>query len=262
MTGAGLRILAVDDEPRALQDVRRQLELSPLVDAVDTASGARDALVRLSNGRYDGLFLDVQMPEIKGLALARLLRRFTEPPAVVFLTGHPSAAVEAFEVEAVDFLVKPVGRDRLRTALERVAAHARARRAGAARSAPASSSNGRAEQADGGGPPDVVAVDAPRGSAKRLVRLEAITTVQANGDYARIACDEGRFLLRVPLATLESEWGAAGFTRVHRGWLVNLRRAVELRAEGNGTAVLVLDDGSEVPVARRHVSALRRRLHV
>lgn len=260
MTGAGLRILAVDDEPRALQDVRRQLELSPLVEAVDTASGARDALVRLSTGRYDGLFLDVQMPEIKGLALARLLRRFTEPPAVVFLTGHPSAAVEAFEVEAVDFLVKPVGRDRLRTALDRVAAHARARRASPRPAA--SPSNGRAEQPEAGGPPDVVAVDAPRGSAKRLVRLEAITTVQANGDYARIACDEGRFLLRVPLATLESEWGAAGFTRVHRGWLVNLRRAVELRAEGNGTAVLVLDDGSEVPVARRHVSALRRRLHV
>ncbi len=107
-----------------------------------------------------------------------------------------------------------------------------------------------------------MAVDAPRGGAKRLVRLDSITTVQANGDYARIACDDGRYLLRVPLSTLETEWDAAGFARVHRGWLVNLRRAVELRAEGNGTAVLVLDEGTEVPVARRHVAGLRRRLQV
>ncbi|WP_205696403.1 LytTR family DNA-binding domain-containing protein [Conexibacter sp. SYSU D00693] len=258
-----LRILAVDDEPRALLDVRRQLERSPLVASVETATGARDALVKLSGARYDGLFLDVQMPEIKGMALARLLRRFTEPPAVVFLTGHPSAAVEAFEVEAVDFLVKPVGRDRLQTALERVHAHARARRPQAAPAeAAAPAPAGVEEPARGTGGPDVVAVDAPRGGAKRLVRLDAITTVQANGDYARIACDDGRYLLRVPLTTLESEWEPAGFARVHRGWLVNLRRAVELRGEVNGTAVLALDDGTEVPVARRHVAALRRRLQV
>lgn len=255
MTGGPLRILAVDDEPRALEDVRRQLERSPLVGAVDTATGAREALVRLSAARYDGLFLDVQMPEIKGLALARLLRRFTAPPAVVFLTGHPSAAVEAFEVEAVDFLVKPVSQDRLRTALERVGTHARGRR-------PQPVTVGTTSNDRESGVPDVVAVDAARGGAKRLVRLDAITTVQANGDYARISCDEGRYLVRVPLATLETEWEPAGFARVHRGWLVNLRRAVELRSEGNGTAVLALDDGSEVPVARRHVSALRRRLHV
>jgi DNA-binding LytR/AlgR family response regulator len=247
---SGLAILAVDDEPRALADVRRLLDGSPIVERVDTAISARDALVKLSAARYDGLFLDVQMPEIKGMALARLLRRFNEPPAVVFLTGHPSAAVEAFEVEAVDFLVKPVTRERLETALERVAS----RRAGGA--APA------AAEERGASGPDVVAVDAPVGGTKKLVRLETISLVQANGDYARIVCDDGRFLLRVPLSTLESEWEPAGFARVHRGYLVNLRRATELRAEGNGTAVLALDDGSEVPVARRHVAALRRRLQV
>jgi two-component system, LytTR family, response regulator LytT len=246
-----LRILAVDDEPRALADVQRLLDGSPLVAQVDVAESAREALVKLSAAHYDGLFLDVQMPEIKGMALARLLRRFDEPPAVVFLTGHASAAVEAFEVEATDFLVKPVTRERLEVALERVAARA-AQVAG--REAPA------AAPALGG--PDVVAVDAPVGGTKRLVRLETITMVQSNGDYARIVCDDGRFLLRVPLSTLEEEWEPAGFTRVHRGYLVNLRRATELRAEGNGTAVLALDDGNEVPVARRHVAALKRRLQV
>ena len=100
-----------------------------------TATSAKEALVYLSGGRYDALFLDVAMPEIEGMALARLLRRFADPPAVVFLTGHPDAAVEAFEVQALDFLVKPVTRERLESALGRVEQHVRgaeAAKAGAA----------------------------------------------------------------------------------------------------------------------------------
>ena len=251
----GLAILAVDDEPRALADVSRLLESSASVDRVATATSAKDALVALSGGRYDALFLDVAMPEIEGMALARLLRRFADPPAVVFLTGHPDAAVEAFEVQALDFLVKPVTRERLDAALRRVEAHA----AGAdARGAPAALDGGGT---DGATAPDVVAVDNPRGGGKRLVRVETIAFAQASGDYARIVCDDGRFLLRTPLTQLEKDWAPAGFARVHRAYLVNLTHAVELRAQANGTAVLVMRDGTEVPVARRGVAALRRRLH-
>ena len=97
---SGLAILAVDDEPRALTDIKRLLETSASVERVATATSAKEALVYLSGGRYDALFLDVAMPEIEGMALARLLRRFADPPAVVFLTGHPDAAVEAFEIQA------------------------------------------------------------------------------------------------------------------------------------------------------------------
>jgi len=109
--------------------------------------------------------------------------------------------------------------------------------------------------------PDVVAVDNPKGGGKRLVRLETISFAQANGDYARIVCDDGRFLLRTPLSQLEKDWGASGFARVHRAYLVNLKHAVELRAQLNGTAVLIMRDDTEIPVARRNVAALRRRLH-
>jgi DNA-binding LytR/AlgR family response regulator len=111
------------------------------------------------------------------------------------------------------------------------------------------------------GAPDVVAVDNPKGGGKRLVRLETISIAQANGDYARIVCDDGRFLLRTPLSQLEKDWAQSGFARVHRAYLVNLTHAVELRAQLNGTAVLIMRDGTEVPVARRNVAALRRRLH-
>lgn len=253
---AGLAILAVDDEPRALADIKRLLETSASVERVATATSAKEALVFLSGGRFDALFLDVAMPEIEGMALARLLRRFADPPAVVFLTGHPDAAVEAFEVQALDFLIKPVTRERLEAALTRVEAHVRG---GGASKAPTADGDPAGAPAAAG--PDVVAVDNPKGGGKRLVRLETIAFAQANGDYARINCDDGRFLLRTPLSQLENDWGAAGFARVHRAYLVNLKHAVELRAQLNGTAVLVMRDETEIPVARRNVAALRRRLH-
>jgi DNA-binding LytR/AlgR family response regulator len=186
------------------------------------------------------------MPEIKGMALARLLRRVSDPPAVVFLSAHPSAAVEAFEVHAVDFLLKPVSAGRLRVALERIVASARRTTNG----------GGRDEN------PDVIAVDAPGDKTKRLVRLATISVVRASGDYAYVVCDDGEFVLRTPLSTLEVEWERAGFVRVHRGFLVNLRRATELKSEVNGTANLELDTGTRIPVARRNVAALRRRLTV
>jgi DNA-binding LytR/AlgR family response regulator len=252
----GLAILAVDDEPRALADIKHLLETSAAVDRVATATSAKEALVYLSGGRYDALFLDVHMPEIEGMALARLLRRFADPPAVVFVTGHPDAAVEAFEIQALDFLVKPVGRERLEAALGRVEAHTRPPVA-----VPAGAEGGAPAPAPAPGGPDVVAVDNPKGGGKRLVRLETISIAQANGDYARIMCDDGRFLLRTPLSQLEKDWAQSGFARVHRAYLVNLTHAVELRAQLNGTAVLVMRDGTEVPVARRNVAALRRRLH-
>ena len=107
----------------------------------------------------------------------------------------------------------------------------------------------------------MVAVDNPKGGGKRLVRLETISFAQANGDYARIVCEDGRFLLRTPLSQLEKDWAATGFARVHRAYLVNLKHAVELRAQLNGTAVLIMRDDTEIPVARRNVAALRRRLH-
>jgi prepilin-type processing-associated H-X9-DG protein len=92
------------------------------------------------------------------------------------------------------------------------------------------------------------------------VRRSSILYLQAHGDYVRIVTDEGRFLLRARLGDLERRWEAFGFVRVHRGYLVNLRRAVELRPHLNGTAALAFADGHEVPISRRQVGELRRRL--
>ena len=234
-----LALLAVDDERPALEDLVRMLEASPAVGEVRSAGSGQEALVALAEEPCDGLFLDVRMPGLDGLELARVLRRFEHPPAVVFVSAHDDFAVSAFELEALDYLVKPVTRKRLDEAIARV------------------------QRAAGGSEDDdVLPVDAPRGGGTRLLARSSILVLQAHGDYVRVASDEGRFLLRARLADLEERWSRHGFLRVHRSFVVNLRRAVEVRPRLNGTAVLVMADGTEVPIARRQVSELRRRLAV
>ena len=243
----GLALLAVDDERPALEDLVRMLRASPRVREVDGAASAAEALVALgeSGAAYDGLFLDVRMPGLDGLELARVLRRFERPPAIVFVSAFDDAAVHAFELAALDYLVKPVSRQRLDEAVERV-----------------HRATGAAPVGAEGLDADVLPVDMLRGGGTRLLARESILYLQAHGDYVRVASDEGRFLLRARLGELEQRWAAHGFLRVHRGFVVNLRRAVEVRPRLNGTAVLVMADGDEVPIARRQVGELRRRLAV
>ena len=219
------------------------LEASPAVGSVDAAASAEEALVALGDGDdIDAVFLDVRMPGLDGLELARVLRRFERPPAVVFVSAFDDHAVSAFELAALDYLVKPVSRRRLDEAIERVAR--------------------RAPAAEPPAEDETVPVDALRGGGTRLLPRSSILYLQAHGDYVRVASTDGRFLLRARLSDLEERWAGAGFARVHRGFVVNLRRAVEVRPRLNGTAVLVMADGTEVPIARRHVGDLRRRLGV
>src|SRR5437764_12885941 len=122
MSAEQLRILAVDDEQPQLQDLARLLRGFPVVEAVECAFDGHDALVKASSQPFDAIFLDVRMPDLDGVELARVLRRFASPPQLVFVTAHENAAVDAFELHALDYLLKPVGRLRLQEALQRVAA--------------------------------------------------------------------------------------------------------------------------------------------
>jgi DNA-binding LytR/AlgR family response regulator len=244
----GLSLLAVDDEPAALADIVRMLGALARVDAVRAAGSATEALAALARGpAVHGVFLDVRMPGLDGVQLGRVLRRLRRPPALVFVSAYEEFAVDAFELAAVDYLLKPVGRQRLAEAVERVA---RAARTGAG----------------GGAPPparldaDVLPVDTPRGGATRLLERSSILYLQAHGDYVRVWSDHGRFLLRARLTELAHRWARHGFLRVHRGFVVNLHRAVELRPRLDGSSVMVMADRSEIPIARRQVGAVRRRL--
>ncbi len=240
MTADALSVLAVDDERTQLEDLSRLLHDSPLVGEVHCAGGGDSALVQVSAHQFDAIFLDVRMPGLDGVELGRVLRRFASPPQLVFVSAHERGAVDAFELRALDYLLKPVSRRRLEESLSRVAA--------------VLADDGAGED------DDVVAVANPRGGAIRLLRRSTILYVQSHGDFVRVVNAQGRFLLRETLSEVERRWAPFGFVRVHRQYVANLRRAVELRPQLGGTAELAFGDGQAIPVARRHVAALSHRL--
>jgi DNA-binding LytR/AlgR family response regulator len=253
MSGDQLTILAVDDERTQLADLARLLRNSPSVRDVECAYDGHDALVKASTQAYDAIFLDVRMPNLDGLELGRVLRRFAAPPQLVFVSAYDNAAVDAFELHALDYLLKPVGRRRVEEAIERVAAavesSAGERRAGALPSTPTEDQ-------------EMIAVANLHGSSTRLLPRRQVLYVQSYGDFVRIVTADGRYLLRSTLAELERRWEPHGFVRVHRQYVANLRNAVELAPVLGGTAELTFADGQTIPVARRHTAELGRRLSV
>jgi len=253
-----LSVLAVDDERPALADLARLLRGHAHIAEVTCAHSAGEALRRLGERQFDALFLDVRMPDLSGLELAGVLDRFANPPAVVFVSAYEDGAVRAFEVHALDYLMKPVSRKRIEEAVLRVAEASAGRQPPEPSLASADASEPREDAAHD---PFVAVAQGP-GQGTRIISLPAILYVQARGDYVRIVTDDGRFLQRDTLAEVERRWTPHGFHRVHRAYIVNLRRAVEVRPDHGGTASIVLADGSSIPVARRHVADLRRRLRM
>lgn len=252
---AGLRVLVVDDEAPARDELGFLLEREPGVAGVVKAGDATEALRELHQGDVHAVFLDISMPGLDGLELARILGRFASPPPVVFVTAHEQHAVAAFELHAVDYLLKPVRADRLTDALSRVraavgtptATPAPAAAPDAVTTAPA------AEPSD-----DLAVVECDIAGRTRFVRREDVRYVEAAGDYARLHTVADSYLVRLSLATIEAKWTAAGFCRVHRRYLVNVASVVELRSDHAATEVLVGD--KLLPVSRRLVRDVRDRL--
>jgi DNA-binding LytR/AlgR family response regulator len=230
--GAPLRVLVVDDERPALDELGWLLDRDERVGTVLTADSAAEALRVLQEQDVDAVFSDIRMPGLTGLELAQVLRRFREPPRIVFVTAHEQHAVDAFELDVVDYLLKPVRESRLREAIRRVVD------AGAAQ-----------------GEPDDDAIPVELGGVTRFVRRSEVRYVEAQGDYTRLHTPAGNPLIRVPMATLEEEWADAGFVRIHRSHLVALAHVSEVRTDGGRVTVVV--DGEELTVSRRHTRELR-----
>jgi len=254
----GLSLLAVDDERPALTDLVRMLRKSGAVRQVDMADTGSVAL-RLLNAEehpYDGVFLDVRMPDLSGTDVAKVLARFATPPAVVFVTAYPDAAVEAFELRAADYLVKPVSHKRLEEAIARIGELSRVR---VHEDSGDGTRGSKGKEDDEPAGRDIVPVEG-LGGATRLVPRGSILYLQAAGDYVRVVTEDGRFLLRGTLSGIADRWRDLGFDRVHRQFVVNLAHVVEVRPRLNGTATLRTVGDHEVPVARREIGELRRRL--
>ncbi|MBM7368032.1 LytR/AlgR family response regulator transcription factor [Gordonia hydrophobica] len=248
----GLTVLAVDDELPALDELSYLLERHEAVATVHKASDATEALRVLADHTIEAAFLDISMPGLSGMELAGVLAHYTAPPAIVFVTAHDDRAVEAFDVGAVDYLLKPLRTERLDQAITRILA------ARAGDDAPADLAAAPAPAATD----DVIPVEL--GGVTSLVRRDAISWVEAVGDYARLHTDTGAHLVRVTLSTLESRWASVGFARVHRSYLVALPMVTGLRSTGASTMVRVRANGAspavELPVSRRQVRELKDRL--
>jgi len=248
MPDRGLRVLVVDDEWPQLDDLARMMGGNKRVIEVQTAATAHEALAKLAESRYDVIFLDVRMPDLDGLELARVLTAFPEAPALVFVSAFDASAVAAFELRAVDYLMKPVASERIDHALSRVVAGA----------APSAEIAQGLQGCQRGPREDVIAVRDLRSRAMRLLACTSILYVTAYGDYVRVYADSGRYLLRSSLAGIEQRLRSQGFIRVHRQYLANVARAVEIRVRANGTAAMLFENEDEIPVSRRQVPKLRR----
>jgi DNA-binding LytR/AlgR family response regulator len=263
-TGVGLDVLVADDERPVLDELVALLRRDPRVRTVLGVATGSEALRELSSRTVDAAFLDIHMPGLTGLDLARALSRFADRPAVVFVTADEARALEAFDVEAVDYVLKPVRRERLTRAVDRVVERVadRAGRVGGAPPDAGATPTGAAPPAVGPGAGPAVPEDETLvvtvGTTTRLVRRSAVRWVQAQGDYSRLVTDTEQFLVREPLSDLEGRWAAAGFLRVHRSYLVD-RAAVTAARFGGAQPALVVA-GHEVPVSRRMVPAVREAL--
>jgi two-component system LytT family response regulator len=249
-----LRVLLVDDEPLVRQGIRDFLEAEPDVSIVGECGNGVDALEAVARDPVDLVFLDVQMPELDGLGVAAELAE-QNGPAVVFVTAYSEHAVRAFEVNAVDYVLKPFDRERFSAALARV----RARR-----------SEGEQEELSRRLRAVLAELQRAQGYPQRLlVRSEGrirlvpvgdIDWIEAADNYARLHVGPERHLIRETMGSLEARLDPARFARVHRSAIVNLARIRELQPTFNGEYAVFLHSGVKLTLSRGYRDALRARL--
>ena len=240
-----LRVVVVDDEALARGVVLEHLAAHPDVAVVAECANGPEAIEAVAAHAPDLVFLDVQMPRLTGFETLELL----EPrPAVVFVTAYDRYAVKAFEVNAVDYLLKPFSKERFDAALARARAHVGA---GGKRPDPVALAVAARPE---GLPPERIAVR--DGTRVTLLRVDDVEWAKAEDDYVLIRAGGRSHLKHQALADLERQLPAARFVRVHRSWIVNVARLVSFE-EGNAA---VMADGERVPVSRTGAARLRGRL--
>ena len=269
------KALIVDDEAPARSELRFLLGQAGAVEVVGEAGSAAEALQLIAAIEYDIVFLDIEMPGLSGLDLAKALAATNRSPAVIFVTAYSEHALAAFEVAATDYLVKPVGLERLRQALARATiafGGPAAAFGGPGAAEPVATPDVRLGErspdveepgsATEGGGLRIERVAVEKGGRTLLIAAAEILYVEAQDDYSRVYTAEGRYLSGMPLTALEGRLEPLGFFRVHRSYLVDLARVREVLPMYGGMLVVRLSDeaGTQIPVSRRRAAALKRAL--
>jgi two-component system response regulator AlgR len=236
-----LKTLIVDDEPLAVERLQILCARIPELQLVGTANDGEAAMRLVDALQPDLLFLDIAMPGMSGLDVAKALGQKPERPFVVFVTAFDSFAVAAFDVEAADYLMKPVASDRLLRAIERVQAR---REAGATGQAAADPGWCREFWVPNRG---------------ELVRVEAaaIDWIEAERDYMRLHMGEKSFLIHETISALAERLDPAQFLRVHRGSIIRRAAIARLAHDGQGNWVAELGDGTVVRIGRTYLAAAK-----
>ena len=226
--------MIVDDEPLARRGIRQLLAPYPNIVVIAECRDGREALRVLATERPDLVFLDVQMPGLDGMSVTRI-HGVERMPVIVFVTAHEEFAVQAFEAQALDYLVKPLSEARFRTTMARVLDRLRSR----------------------GG----TRIAVPTSDGELLLDDGEIDWIEAQDDHAAIHAGTKRYRVRQSLIAFESQLDPARFARVHRSAIVRLDRVRELRTtDAGGEAIVLLRDGTTLPVSRRRLAHLRSRL--
>lgn len=243
-----LKALIVDDEYPARMELRYRLEKYPDVEIIGEATNAREASQLIEALDYDVIFLDVQMPGMNGIELARQLRSREVPPRVVFVTAHENYAVPAFEMRAVDYLLKPIDDERLAETIQRLREARGSARAEA----------GQAEEA-GRKPPTLTWVLCERDERQIPVPLNEIVYIFSEGYNVYVQTHSERLLTRYTLQELTERLPSDQFFRCHRSYLVNIFQIREISPYFNGAYLLRMKDKnhSEVLVSRSNVKKLK-----
>jgi two-component system, LytTR family, response regulator len=239
-----VRALIVEDEALARRNLREYLDEADWVEVVGEALDGHEAVRLATKLRPDLLFLDVRLPELNGLEVARRAGGSAE---IVFTTAYDRFAIAAFEIGAIDYLVKPFGRERFAATLERVKVRL---------GQPGDAASERAESTLSAGP--LRRIYARHGERIVPIPVASVVRIQAQGDYAEVHAAAGTFLLHISLSELTERLDPARFQRVHRSHVVNLDFVEHLQPHEDRRLRITLRNGSEVIASRAASEELRK----
>lgn len=250
-----LNVLVVDDEPIAREGLRLLLGREPQVGFVSEARNGREAITFIRERRPDLVLLDVQMPRTDGFAVVHAIGADRMPP-IIFVTAHGQYAIRAFEIAAIDYLLKPVTQERFELAFQRAM--------GRLRNAPPPEDATKQLMAMLGAvanPPRQLERFAVRTGEKTLfVPVEAVDWIEAFQNYVRLHAGAETFLLHVPMNTIEGVLDATRFLRIHRSHILNVRCISQMWSVAHGQFAIELKSGHRLQSGRTYSERIRRAL--
>jgi two-component system, LytTR family, response regulator len=247
MSSVPVRVLIADDEPIARRGIRQLLATHGDIEVAGEARNGREAVRMIETLAPDLVFLDVQMPEFDGFEVLRRLAR-ERTPAIIFVTAYDTFAVRAFEAHALDYIVKPIAEARFHDALSQARERLRSREA---LESSRRAIGELARDAQQGGTPPARRVIIGTAGSDLILDVAEIAWIEADDYYAAVHAGGKRHLVRESLASLEARLDRRQFVRAHRSAIVNLAEVREVRSSSQGEYLLLLKDGSQLPLSRR-----------